>query len=278
MVNIHETAAAGFHKAESLSPSWARGSIRLTWDFLDKANILRFRGFYELQSHLSTWTMIYLLLWVDSNLAIGVNIVWSITVAALYWWLLQKGQPDLMEHPAENSASGLLATGFVLWSIGWRQLLWKWFHGLFNFRSNKRVGNLCRRTVAYGGVVLFGVTPGHYLLKTEGHSPGWILALNCLARVPNAWVKKLEILLSFWIAKFTWFLFWDYAPNPPGLEWFWSDLLVNPSMEAWMKLIIVLLGVAGVVLIGKHLLNQWWPPIDSVYDIEQERFVRGPQG
>lgn len=215
MVSLHQTASVGFTKAENLSPSWAKGLVRSLWSVIDKSGVLAFRGLYELQSQTSSWVMIYLVVFVSPTLAIQINIAWAILVTWIYWWYLHNGQPDLMETPPREGVSSFLATTFIWWANGWRQMLWKVFFGWTEALFSEGCGRwLIRKPVAYLGVIVFGVTPGHHLLKREGHSEKSILLLNTLSRIPNAFIKRWEIVFSIFITKWTWFLFWDYVPNP----------------------------------------------------------------
>jgi hypothetical protein len=199
------------YTAYDRSPFWVKGPVRHSWSFLRKFQI--FRVLYETQSQLSSVVFLYLVLLIgDPWMAIWVNIIWSVLITTVYWWLLKRGQPDLMENPAEKGMTGFLVTVVFLWSVGWKQVGYSWTFG--RLREKFRTGRwslVVRKLAAYFGVGFFGVVPGHNLLKTEGHSSGWILGLNVLGRFPNAAVKYYEVVWSVGLGVLLWGWFRDLS-------------------------------------------------------------------
>lgn len=203
-----------------------------TRDFLTESQILGFRGLYEAQGHGFSWLMFWLFFWVSQEVAITFNIVQSMIVVIIYWHLLQRGYPDLVEDPGNNKTSSWILRLVMIPTVGWKQLIYREAHRLANWMTNYiRSLQFLRKVLAYAGVGIFGVSPGHYFLKKEGHGPYGILWLNLLARIPAAFFKGLEI----WLGRKLWFLFWDYVPNKPAW-WFFDgtvDRLARPLVH-WL--------------------------------------------
>jgi hypothetical protein len=177
-------------------------STRPRWQAETPSHVreIRFLLLWEAQSRLSGIVLLALAASAAFWVGLAVMLPWALLATIVYEGRRKAGLPDIVEPPVRRATGNKLrwlAYGVKAWLfIGWQPIAYARITAPL-----LRGGRGCRATrggryAALGfGLVFFGVTPAHHLLRKAGYGRERVYALNVAGRFLNVPFKLAQATL-----------------------------------------------------------------------------------
>jgi hypothetical protein len=177
-------------------------STRPAWRWEPPAHVreIRFLLLWEVQSRLAGIVLLALAASAAFWIGLAVMLPWALLATVVYENRRGAGLPDVVAPPARSETGNKrrwFAYGLKAWLfIGWQPIAYARISGPLLRRSQGCAAARAGRFTALAfGLVFFGVTPAHHLLRKAGYGPRRTYAMNLGARFLNTPFKLAQATL-----------------------------------------------------------------------------------